>query len=1098
MSGRASEADAGPAKGRQRRRAGLWGLVALGLFAAAAAGAVLSLGGRGVAAPDWLVARVEERLDRLAPGLDVEFGALHLRLAPDGHPELGLRQVTLADAAGAEAAAVGEIDVTLALRPLLSGRAEPSALRLSGAILSLRRDRSGRLDLAVGEALGAGEGSLPELVARIDGMAARPQFARLADVEARAVTLRYEDARAGRAWTADGGRLRMTRQGEALRLAGDFALLSGHDRAARVELNAESVIGQREVEFGVSFEGMGAADIASQSPALVWLEALRAPISGALRSSVDSAGALGELYATLQIGEGVLQPSPGTRPVPFRAARSYFTYDPEAAAISFDEIVVESAWISARAEGRATLKGLETGWPTELVAQVRVEDLAADSGDLYPDPVRIDRADADFRLRLDPFELTLGQMVLDDPDLPLHLSGLVAADRDGWRVALDARAETLSPDHVVAWWPPGESPNTRRWIDENVLAGRLIRPAAAFRLAPGAAPELHVTAGLDGARVRAVKGLPPIEAGRGHLTLAGSRLAVAVEEGRVSTGPGGALDLAGSSFVVPDVGAGPAMGEIALAVEGAIPAALRLLDEEPFRFLEKAGRGTDLAEGLVRLSGSVALPLVRDVPRDEIDFAFKGRLTGVESAVIVPGRRLEAAALDLAADREALAISGAGRLDGVPFDAAWRAPLGEGGPGQGSRVTGQVELGLRFAEAFAAGLPADVFSGAAQAEVEIDVPAEGAPSFALRSDLMGLGAALPAAGWSMRPGDSGRLEVSGALGAPGRAPRVDRLELDLPGLDATGRVELSETGALTRAAFERVRIGGWFDAPLTLTGRGRGAAPGISIDGGRVDMAAMPELGPGARGGGGGGPLVVALDRLEVSDGIVLERFRGRFETAEGLAGGFTAEVGGQAPIRGEILPRGGGRSGFRIAAEDAGAVFRAAGLLRQAAGGSMTLAIEPGPQPGTQDGLLRVADIRLRDAPVMAELLNALSIVGLLEQLGGQGIYFSDVEARFRVTPDRVVVSRSSAIGPSMGISLDGYYGRAARRLDMQGVLSPVYLVNVVGAPLTRRGEGLIGFNFQLTGDARAPRVAVNPLSALTPGMFREIFRRPPPQLSQ
>jgi hypothetical protein len=58
--------------------------------------------------------------------------------------------------------------------------------------------------------------------------------------------------------------------------------------------------------------------------------------------------------------------------------------------------------------------------------------------------------------------------------------------------------------------------------------------------------------------------------------------------------------------------------------------------------------------------------------------------------------------------------------------------------------------------------------------------------------------------------------------------------------------------------------------------------------------------------------------------------------------------------------------------------------------------------------------------------------------------------------------------------------------------------LVNSIGSFLTRRGEGLIGFNFNIGGTSDAPQVAVNPLSALTPGMFREIFRRPAPELSQ
>jgi hypothetical protein len=69
---------------------------------------------------------------------------------------------------------------------------------------------------------------------------------------------------------------------------------------------------------------------------------------------------------------------------------------------------------------------------------------------------------------------------------------------------------------------------------------------------------------------------------------------------------------------------------------------------------------------------------------------------------------------------------------------------------------------------------------------------------------------------------------------------------------------------------------------------------------------------------------------------------------------------------------------------------------------------------------------------------------------------------------------------------------------LDMQGVISPLFFLNGIGSILTRKGEGLIGFNYALRGPAKSPKVSVNPLSAFTPGMFREIFRAPPPKLPE
>ena len=54
---------------------------------------------------------------------------------------------------------------------------------------------------------------------------------------------------------------------------------------------------------------------------------------------------------------------------------------------------------------------------------------------------------------------------------------------------------------------------------------------------------------------------------------------------------------------------------------------------------------------------------------------------------------------------------------------------------------------------------------------------------------------------------------------------------------------------------------------------------------------------------------------------------------------------------------------------------------------------------------------------------------------------------------------------------------------------------VNSIGQIFTRKGEGLVGFTYTMRGPSANPQVAVNPLSALTPGMFREIFRAPPPK---
>ena len=161
-----------------------------------------------------------------------------------------------------------------------------------------------------------------------------------------------------------------------------------------------------------------------------------------------------------------------------------------------------------------------------------------------------------------------------------------------------------------------------------------------------------------------------------------------------------------------------------------------------------------------------------------------------------------------------------------------------------------------------------------------------------------------------------------------------------------------------------------------------------------------------------------------------------------------------------------------------------------------MDLILNPEGAAGRYRGRIEMRSLRVVNAPVLAELLGAISVVGLLEQLNGAGLLFGQVQAEFRVLPGAIEVSRGSAVGASLGVSAEGVYRTATSEIDMQGTISPIYLLNGIGQIFSRKGEGLFGFNYRLTGPASAIRVSVNPLSILTPGMFREIFRQRPPNL--
>ena len=1047
--------------------------------------------------PQWAQAKIIERINAGQEEFGIGVGDVFVIMQEGWKPRLLLSDVRIRDGKGAPLLNLSDVAGTFALKPLMQGELQPASVQLSGARVKLRRLEDGAVDLSLGEAGSTVDqaANFAALIEDLGDFLDQPQFATLKRISAENLSVQFDDARANRSWTVDGGRLGLTREGQDLRISGDFALLGGRDYATTLQMNYSGRIGSKAAELGISFQDMATDDIAGQSPALAWLSALKAPISGALRVSVDQAGALGPLNATLQIGEGVLQPTDATDPIAFTSASSYFTYDPTSQTMEINEVSLVSNWVSARAEGNAALVGIENGLPREILSQMRVTEISANPAGLYPEPITLQGASMDARLQIDPFVLTLGQLSLSDQGSTFAMHGALRADPDGWDLAVDGRMDRLTPERLVALWPTAFADGTREWIDENVRAADLHDIKVAVRARPDEAPDVSLGFDFDKLTTRFMKKMPEINDASGHGVLHDNRFTITAHSGHINAPQGGKIDVSGTSFIVPDVNVKRGPAQALLSTESTITAVLSLIDQEPLKLMQKAKQPVTLADGRARVTGQLDFSLKPKLQTSDVDFAVKGTLTGVRSELLAPGRVLQASELTLVVDNDAISVGGEGQIGTVPFDGTWQSELGAEANGT-SRVTGQIELSNRFTEEFRIGLPPGTISGAGRADVTIEL-ARGAPGrFSLSSNLVGVGLSLKQLNWSLPQGAAGTLIVNGQLGTP---PSIDTVSLDAGGLSAQGAVNLHSSGALDRASFSQVRMGTWIDAPVDLIGRGAGTTPAVRVRGGRIDLR-QTSLG-GAEDGSPrarqGGPVNLALDRLVISDGIVLTDFRANLETSRGVDGNFTGKVNGGAVINGRVVPQGA-RSAFRIKSENAGAVMVSAGLLQNARDGKMDLILTPAPEKGSYNGRLGIDDFRIRDIPSMAALLNAVSVIGILEQLQGDGLHFNRFDATFQLSPDRVTLTEGSATGASLGISMDGYYYMASKRMDMQGVFSPIYLVNAIGGIFTRKGEGLFGFTYTIKGPADAPVVSVNPLSALTPGMFRDLFRRAPPKVQR
>ena len=511
-----------------------WALILLGMGLAGLGWGVYAHSDRPIKAPDWVHERIETRLSAALPGAQIAVGDISLLVPRGGRPRILLRDAEISSDDGRPIISLADLEARVAFRPLLRGQVLLGKLRLSGARVNVRRLQDGAFDLSFGTLPQAqSAASAADILRSLDMLLQTPELAALTEVEADALTLQYEDIRVDRAWTVDGARFEMTRSGDDLQLRGDLALLGGYDYATTLEVNLESRIGETSARFGMSFEDMAARDVAAQVGALAWLEALRAPINGALRSGLDENGSLGPLSGTLQIGQGVLQPTDATRPIPFQSARSYFTYDPTSETLRFDELSVESQWVTGRSEGRAILKGIKAGRPTELQGQFSMTGLRANPNGMYPQPVTVDSAQMTFRLGLAPFDLTMGEASLTKDGHVIVLDGRLRALPEGWDFAVNGRVDDIRRDTVLEFWPEQIKPKTRKWVSENIHALTLTNAQLAYRLHPGQEPKLYLGSEFRDGDIRFMKYMPPVQGAAGRAELMGTRFVVTAARGQV-------------------------------------------------------------------------------------------------------------------------------------------------------------------------------------------------------------------------------------------------------------------------------------------------------------------------------------------------------------------------------------------------------------------------------------------------------------------------------------------------------------------------------------------------------------------------------------
>jgi uncharacterized protein YhdP len=552
-----------------------------------------------------------------------------------------------------------------------------------------------------------------------------------------------------------------------------------------------------------------------------------------------------------------------------------------------------------------------------------------------------------------------------------------------------------------------------------------------------------------------------------------------------------------------------AMATISARGQGDARSVIKLLMQRPLNLGDRLPVQADTVVGRGSLALTLQRPMLSDAAFEDIRFNVTGQFEGVGG--LERERRITFAdgRLNVRGDHRAVTVAGPIRAGASNTNVDWVETLTR--PAR-SPSRYQISGDFDAADLQRLGYP---MLPVVQGRVGVTVRGAGrgynVDSAQVQLDLRNSVVAFPWAVWRKPAGQQGSAKFDVARAADGGLV-LSNVDLRGPGLAAgQGEVRFARDNRFMSAVFPRLAITDRSDARLRvdrsvdgalavdIAGAFLDATPWMNDDGGASERRAAaaanaPRPAPvraqarverlGVRGG-------AALANARVNLAVVNDALVSLAADGADPAGGTMRVLLGPQP--------GDEQSRITVRAPDAGFAVRALTGADNVRGGVGTAdgMWTPGP-PSRAQFTVRIRNFRAVRVPAMTRLLSSVaSLRGIGEMLGSDGITFSLLEAPATMAGGVVTIGESRAVGPSLGLTATGSYDMRRDVLDINGVVAPSYGLNSMLGRLpglgdlfvSREGEGMFGMTYSMEGPFANARVGVNPLSALTPGIFRRIF---------
>lgn len=727
----------------------------------------------------------------------------------------------------------------------------------------------------------------------------------------------------------------------------------------------------------------------------------------------------------------------------------------------------------------------------------------------------------DAPLTLDGVDLMLDQRgsTVKIPGFNARLNGIaigakatISHDIYATRAQIDLDAGETDFRKIAPLWPKGVAPGGRHWVRHNIHDGHVsnITLDARFDTSDPAQDALALAFDFKDAIATAIPGMPPIRHGRGHGLVSLDRLDVFLDEGRVVLAKQKGFTLGKSRFSIPDFSPDTPEGHVALRVKGPAQSILRFLDHEPLDLITSSGFDIAKARGDVAGKVQVKLPLDDDISLEDVDFRANADIRDFMLYEPHVGVQIAGDTMAIAVKPDGLKFRADAKVDGLSarleYAQAFETPL----PGKPESVLTLQSYLTREDFALRAGMDvSDYFDGVAVLDAKIDLFPGGGARFAANADLSGSTLRSERLGWVKTDGVPVTVALAGFRNPDG-AGQIDKIAVRGTGIAANGRVSFDTDGEVQLVDFDRIVLTDSLDAGIRYLKGSDASIRRVEVAGAFLDLrrafsdaldaSKTPQIDPPPPIQAPILEIATRLAAVKLRDDLIITDVNGGMHlSGERVMGAnFKGAFNGVAPAQLHADRRLNDDLTLLLTSEDAGAFLDTASVFKGATGGKLRLdaRMRSGSSPSRIVGLVQSNGITIRNSQTMRQILSGGAVASLARQMLSGGLTFSKVALPFTGIGGRWSIADGVAWGSALGLTLDGTYDIERKGIDLRGTLSPAYAINgalgsvpLLGGLLTGgEGEGIFGITFAVSGTTQAPKVWVNPLSALAPGFLRKI----------